>query len=85
MIDSTLVTTEQSRSKEIVMGSQQIVGFVLLVVGLILLYFGWQSSQSLGDQVTEAMTGRFTDNTMWFLIGGAAAVAAGVFLAFLRK
>lgn len=67
------------------MGSNQLVGVVLLVVGVILLYFGWQSSQSLGDQVTEAVTGRFTDETMWFIIGGAAAVVAGGFLALLRK
>lgn len=67
------------------MGSQKLVGLVLLVVGVILLYFGWQSSQSLGDQVTEAMTGRFTDETMWFIIGGAVAVVAGAFLTFLRK
>jgi len=56
-----------------------------LVVGVILLYFGWQSSQSLGDQLTEAVTGRFTDNTMWFIIGGAAAVIAGAFMAFVRR
>lgn len=67
------------------MGTNQLVGVVLLVVGVILLYFGWQSSQSLGDQVTEAVTGRFTDETMWFIIGGAAAVVAGGFLALLRK
>lgn len=67
------------------MKSQQLVGLVLLVVGLILLYFGWQSSQSIGDQVSETVTGRFTDETMWFLIGGAAAAVAGVFLAFIRK
>ncbi|MCL5041174.1 MAG: DUF3185 family protein [Gammaproteobacteria bacterium] len=67
------------------MGTNQLVGVVLLVVGVILLYFGWQSSQSFGDQVTEAVTGRFTDETMWFIIGGAAAVVAGGFLALLRK
>lgn len=67
------------------MKSQQLVGLVLLVVGLILLYFGWQSSQSIGDQVSETVTGRFTDETMWFLIGGAAAAVAGVFLALIRK
>ncbi|TVP92177.1 MAG: DUF3185 family protein [Pseudomonadaceae bacterium] len=67
------------------MGTNQLVGVVLLVVGVILLYFGWQSSQSLGDQVTEAVTGRFTDGTMWFIIGGAAAIVAGGFLALIRK
>jgi len=67
------------------MGTNQIIGIVLVVVGLILLYFGYQSSQSLGDQVTEAVTGRFTDGTMWFIIAGAAAVVAGGFLALFRK
>lgn len=67
------------------MGSQKLVGMILLVIGLILLYFGWQSTQSVGDQITETLTGRFTDETMWFLIGGAAAVVAGGFMTLFRK
>lgn len=67
------------------MGSTKLVGLVLLVVGIALLYFGYQSTQSVGDQITEAFTGRFTDETMWYLIGGAAAIVAGGFLAFVRK
>lgn len=66
------------------MNSQKLVGVVLLVVGVILLYFGYQSSQSLGDQVSETFTGRFTEGTMWYLIAGAAALAAGAFM-LLRK
>ncbi|MFP3874990.1 MAG: DUF3185 family protein [Thiohalophilus sp.] len=31
----------------------------------------------MGDQVTEAVTGRFTDSTIWFLIFGAASTVAG--------
>ena len=62
------------------MANKQLLGLILLVVGAILLYFGWQSTQSVGDQLTEAMTGRFTDGTMWLLIGGAIASVAGAFL-----
>lgn len=58
--------------------NHKILGAVLLVVGLILLFFAYQSSQSLGDQVSEAVTGRFTDATIWYLILGAASAAAGV-------
>lgn len=58
---------------------------VLLVVGLILLFFAYQSSQSVGDQVTEAVTGRFTDSTTWFLILGAASAVAGVALLLFGK
>lgn len=67
------------------MGGTKLVGIILLVVGVLLLFFGWQSSQGIDDQVTEAVTGRFTDTTVWYFILGAAAVAAGAFLAFMRK
>lgn len=65
--------------------SPKLLGIILLVVGVILLVFGWNSSQSLGDQVTETITGRFTDETMWFIIGGAVAVVVGAFLALGKK
>lgn len=67
------------------MGSNKIIGIVLLVVGLILLYFGWQSSQSVGEQVVETFTGRFTDSTMWYFILGAAAVVGGLALAIIKR
>ncbi|EMP56223.1 membrane protein [Marinobacter santoriniensis NKSG1] len=66
------------------MGSK-LIGLVLLVVGIGLLYFGYQASQSVGNQLTESLTGRFTDETMWYLIGGAAAAVAGAFLTFVKK
>ena len=67
------------------MSSTKLIGVVLLVVGAVLLYFGYQSSQTLGNQLTEAFTGRFSDTTMWYLIGGAAAVIAGGFLSFFKR
>ncbi|MBL39012.1 MAG: hypothetical protein CMP07_11445 [Xanthomonadales bacterium] len=67
------------------MANNKILGLVLLVVGLILLFFAYQSSQSLGDQVSEAVTGRFTDSTTWFLILGAASSVAGVAILLLGK
>ena len=67
------------------MTNNKILAIVLLVVGLILLFFAYQSSQSMGDQVTEAVTGRFTDSTIWFLVLGAASAAAGLGLLLLGK
>lgn len=61
--------------------NQKMLGIILLVVGAVMLYFGWQSSESVGDQLSEAFTGRFTDETMLFIIGGVVALVAGGFLA----
>lgn len=66
------------------MGSSKIIGLVILVIGLVLLFFGWQSTQSLGDQVAETFTGRFTDETMWYLIAGVASVVGGGVLLLKR-
>ncbi len=60
------------------MANNKILALVLLVVGFILLFLAYQSSQSMGDQVTEAITGEFTDPTIWYLILGAASAVAGV-------
>ncbi|WP_409522993.1 DUF3185 family protein [Nitrincola sp. MINF-07-Sa-05] len=67
------------------MASNRVLALVLLVVGLILLFFAYQSSQSLDDQVTEAVTGRFTDSTTWFLIIGAASTVAGIGMLMFGK
>ncbi len=66
------------------MGGNRILGIVLLVIGVILLFFGYNASQSLGDQLTETVTGKFTDETMWYIIAGAASVVVGAVLT-LRK
>ncbi len=67
------------------MSGVRIAGIVMLVVGLILLYFGWQASDSFGEQVHETLTGRFSDETMWYLIGGGALSVGGLLLAMFGK
>ncbi|HSH85038.1 MAG TPA: DUF3185 family protein [Guyparkeria sp.] len=68
------------------MKPQQLIGLGLLVLGLILLFFGYQSSQGLDDQVTEALTGEYTDSTMFYWIAGAVSAVVGVvMLAIGRK
>jgi len=63
--------------------SPRILGIVLLVVGAVLLAFGFNASESVSDSISEGVTGRFTDKTMWYLIGGAALVIGGGAMAFL--
>jgi hypothetical protein len=63
------------------MSPLRILGIVLLVAGIVALFFGWQASESIAEQAHEAFTGRFTDETMWYFIGGGAATVAGLLLA----
>ncbi|MEX0707448.1 MAG: DUF3185 family protein [Woeseia sp.] len=67
------------------MSKNQIVGLALLVVGVILLYFGYQASQSMGEQVVESFTGRFTDSTTWYFVLGAVAIVVGLGLTVFRR
>lgn len=62
------------------MSPVRILGIVLLIAGIVALYFGWQASEAFVDQTHEALTGRFTDETMWYFIGGGAAVVVGLLL-----
>jgi hypothetical protein len=61
--------------------SPRIIGIVLLVVGILLLGFGLNATESFTDAVNESVTGRYTDETMLYLIGGAVATISGLFLA----
>lgn len=59
------------------MNAAQILGAVALGVGILLLFFGLQATEAPVDQVTSAVTGRYTQTTMWYLGGGIAAVIGG--------
>lgn len=50
----------------------------ILVGGLILFYFGYQEYQSFSSEVEEFITGSPDDNSMWMMIGGAAAAVGGI-------
>jgi uncharacterized protein DUF3185 len=60
----------------------RIFGFVILIVGLVILGFGINSSQAVSEKVIENISGRFTSNTMWYIIGGIALIVGGGALAF---
>ena len=61
------------------------IGLVLLILGAILLYFGLQSTDSLGEKVVEGVTGRYSDGTMGYLIGGGASGVLGLVLLVFGK
>lgn len=60
------------------MTQSSIIGVVALAVGVALLFFAWRASSAPVEQVSEALTGRFSSNTMWYLIGGGARLVRGL-------
>lgn len=57
-------------------------GLALLVVGIVLIIFGINASDSFGSEVKRFFTGTPTDKSMWLLLGGIAATTVGVVTIF---
>jgi hypothetical protein len=62
------------------MSPQRILGVVLLIVGVALLVVGMNASHSVVDQVSDTFTGKFTQSTTWYIIGGIASALFGLLL-----
>jgi len=62
------------------MNTQRILGIVLLVVGVAVLIYGVNASHSMADRMSDTFTGRFTEATTWYIIGGAASGLLGLLL-----
>ncbi len=64
---------------------KKIISAALVIGGILLLYFGYQEYQSLQSEIEEALTGSPDSSALWMMIGGAAAVAAGLFGLFQKR
>ncbi len=67
------------------MNSNRVIGLVILVVGIVLLGFGINASQAFTEKVMENVVGRYTEHTMWYIIGGIAMIIGGGALAFMSR
>jgi hypothetical protein len=57
------------------------IGIALLVVGIALIGYGIDASNSFSSGVSRTFTGSPTDKTMWLLLGGIGAAIVGLALA----
>lgn len=57
----------------------RVLGVVALMMGIILLGFGLNSTQAVSEKVMENVFGRFTENTMWYILVGTALIIGGIF------
>jgi hypothetical protein len=65
------------------MNPQRIIGLLVLIGGVVLLVVGMNASHSMVDQVSNTFTGRFTDHTTWYIIGGIAVGLVGLSMVFI--
>lgn len=49
---------------------------------MLLLYFGYQATGTVTEQVYETFAGRYTQTTMLYLVGGAVSLIAGGVMMF---
>lgn len=62
------------------MVSRRLLGIVFLIVGIVLFTIGMNSSHSFADKMSDAFTGRFTETTTWYIVGGIGVAALGLVL-----
>jgi hypothetical protein len=62
------------------MNQKKIGGIVLIVLGVVIAYTGYEMSGSIGNQLNSAFNGSPTDNVMVRYVAGAVSFAVGVFL-----
>ncbi|EKE77635.1 MULTISPECIES: DUF3185 family protein [Oceanibaculum] len=68
------------------MTMSRIAGIVALAIGVVLLIFAQQATEAPVEELSNTLTGRYTDETMWYLVAGvAAAVGGGALLIFGRR
>ncbi len=53
------------------------IGIALLALGVILIIFGINASNSVGSDFSRFFTGSPTDKSIWMLLGGVAGLIVG--------
>ena len=59
----------------------RIAGVAIFAVGAVLLVFAYRSTNAPLEQISETITGRYSSQTMWYVVVGIAAVIGGALLA----
>lgn len=62
----------------------KLFGLVLIAIGAGLGFWGYQKSRGIGSQLTNALSGSYSDEVMFMLIGSSVCLIAGVYLLFKK-
>lgn len=64
---------------------RRLISLILVVVGLGLIFWGYQMSSSVGSQFSKAFTGSYSDKVMMFYVIGAVSFFVGAYAFLTRK
>jgi hypothetical protein len=72
------------------MNRKQILGVAVLITGVAMVGFAWHASSGSFAQIpgappSGALIGEYSNNTIWYLLLGSAAVVGGTLLALFGK
>lgn len=68
------------------MTMSRIIGVALFAIGVVVLAFAYNSTKAPLEELSNTITGRYSDETMWyFAVGIAAAVGGGLLAVFGRR
>ncbi len=62
-----------------------IVGLAIFALGIVLLIFGFNESQSFSSDVSRFFSGNPTNRSIWLIAGGAVSVILGLVLALRSR
>lgn len=65
--------------------TQLAIGVVCLVLGVLLLVWGYNVSRSVNSQIKEIFTGSPTDRVTYYYVGGAVLSAIGLLQIFVAR
>ena len=59
------------------------IGLALLAVGIALIVYGIDASNSASSSLSRTFTGSPTNKTLWLLLGGIASTICGAVMTFV--
>lgn len=63
----------------------RLIGLVLVAAGGVMFYFGINATGSPVEELSRTLTGRYSEETMIYLVGGGVAAVAGLVMLFGRR
>ena len=63
------------------MEMNRILGAIVFAIGVVLLILAYNATNAPLEELSNTLTGRYSDRTMWYLVLGIAAAVGGGLLA----